>query len=286
MTRGFDYDGDGRTDPVLISDNGRILRVLSSSACNDPEIKIPDGRRVFSADFDGNGKDEIVSYNEETGEMDIHLATRREQRAFEKLDLDATEDFVVLDYDGDGADEVAVWDAQTSEVTIKDGCRRITLQEPVENSPLKIPLDTDGNGDDEILVLYPWDGSNPEPGPRKPGVLLFADQEQPEFTDFIPSYDSVFDYADFNGDGKYEMVDFSGPQISVPELDATLPLDEGFNIPLWSITDLDGNGKEELFLLRGSSDGTPQFDLQFASAELKEFWNNYEPPVGFSLTFL
>ncbi|WP_207456427.1 hypothetical protein [Azospirillum sp. SYSU D00513] len=65
-----------------------------------------------------------------------------------------------------------------------------------------------------------------------------------------------------------------------------MPLDEGFNIPIWSITDLDGNGKEELFLFRNSGDGTPQFDLQFASAELKEFWNSYEPPAGFSLTFL
>ncbi|WP_207456428.1 hypothetical protein [Azospirillum sp. SYSU D00513] len=187
MTRGFDYDGDGRDDPVLVSDDGSTLRVLSSSACKDPEIGIPAGRQVFSADFDGNGKDEIISYDAQTGEMDIHLATRREQRAFEKLDLDATEAFVVLDHDGDGADEVVVWDARTNEVTIKDGRKRIVLEEPVENSPLKFSLDADGNGDEEILVLYPWDASNPEPGPRKPGVLLFADREQPEFTGFIPS---------------------------------------------------------------------------------------------------
>ncbi len=108
-----DYDGDGKADPAVITEDGRWY-VLQSS---DSQLLVGDAgiigqTQAVRGDFDGDGKADFAAARAETSLNYLYWYIRQSSNGAtirKQWGLFGRDFTVAGDYDGDGKTELAVW---------------------------------------------------------------------------------------------------------------------------------------------------------------------------------
>jgi hypothetical protein len=200
------------------------------------------------------------------------------------------------DFNGDGKDDILVHNGNSILIYRSDGSKLDVAFSAVERVPGSWQFtpgdrfsvaDFNGDGKDEVVVfngtnwameylgLLADDGAN--------GLKLIAryDNSMPGW-DFTPG--DTFHVADFNGDGKKDLVVFNGANWAIPYVGLLRSSGTGFslarrydaNLPGWQMTpgdrfhvgDFNGDGKDDLWVFNGSNWSIPYLGM------LKAIGNN------------
>jgi hypothetical protein len=200
------------------------------------------------------------------------------------------------DFNGDGKDDILVHNGNSILIYRSDGSKLDVAFSAVERVPGSWQFtpgdrfsvaDFNGDGKDEVVVfngtnwameylgLLADDGGN--------GLKLIAryDNSMPGW-DFTPG--DTFHVADFNGDGKKDLVVFNGANWAIPYVGLLRSSGTGFslarrydaNLPGWQMTpgdrfhvgDFNGDGKDDLWVFNGSNWSIPYLGM------LKAIGNN------------
>ena len=202
-----DLDGDGQADPVAVGAETVQVGFAGADPLKPLEVvTLQLGRRstVLGGDFDGDGVDELVSFDHSSGWWTVHdfgggARSTRWGRWGTRVDwLDP----VVGDFDGDGRDDVAARNSASGELFVARsvGFEFVTTRwgrwsadvpwESVQRG------DLDGDGRDEIIGRNPYGG-----------MVYAAMSDGAAFVNrSVARLSSAYDWTDlvvgdFNGDG-------------------------------------------------------------------------------------
>jgi hypothetical protein len=243
-----DYDGDGRSDFALWSEEEKDWLIVGSS---DGEPHAAQWKAKYDAqddllvsgDYDGDGKYDLALFRRSTGEWLIQRSTDGEMIT-ERWD-DGTP--APADYDGDGKTDIAVWQSASGKWTIKrssDGAEETAYWGAGDLSDRTIPVvsDYDGDGKADLAVYrllnHRWQIKLSSDG-------LVIDREWGVKGDLPMA-------ADYDGDGKTDLAiwraaDNTWHVLSSGdghELNHTMDVETRGRAPL--LGDYDGDGKTDL----------------------------------------
>ncbi len=221
-----DFDGDGFTDYILIhgnqtygwkfySGNGdNTFQFISSSSFIDSLVR----PLTYSADIDGDGKDElIVAENETNSTIKFYavdyLGTSYSTRTlfiapyiYPELIID-NNGVLFADFDGDGKTDIALQYPKKMLVYIYDGQQYVehSLANATTNIDASTVLDYDGDGIAELYVTR-----NTTTSVYK--YSFTTNHMENVFNDGFPTKYHHPYYGDFNGDGITDVLVYSNHQ--------------------------------------------------------------------------
>ena len=240
-----DFNGDGKDD-ILVHNGSSILIYRSDGSKLDVIFsaveRVPGswqfkpGDRVYVADFNGDGKDEVAIFNgtdwvmeylgllADDGANGLKLIARYDN-SMAGWDFKPGDKFLVADFNGDGKKDLVVSNGSNWAI------------------PYVGMLRSTGTG---FTMAKRYDGTMPS-WQMKPGDRLYA--------------------GDFNGDGKEDLWVFNGSDWSIPYLGmlkssgTALSMTKRYDgsMPNWQmkpndrhhVGDFDGDGKADLYVFNG-----------------------------------
>ena len=268
----FDYDGDGKTDYVVVRNTGGAVTWFIRYAAGG-QVTVPFGVSTdffLGGDYDGDGKtDEAVWRSGSTGTFLILQSSNGQIRTV-SLGTGTNDDPRVWgDYDGDGITDPAVYRVTSTSASFiyigslnNPGQTQTTISLPVSSFPFPSPGDYDGDGKADACVQ---NGSQ--------FVLRRSSDDVIEMISFGNGFYLVVP-GDYDGDGKTDFaeVHVSGGQLLWELLyragggTGGTPITFGFSSTDFTTQgDYDGDGKTDIavwngstatFSIRRSSDGT------------------------------
>lgn len=155
----FDFDGDGRSDFGVFSEQGGVWKILGSQTDQNfsTNFGLP-GDKLAAADFDGDGRADIAVYRPSEGVW--YLLRSREGFAAHQWGISGDQP-VAGDFDGDGRADLAVFRPSSGVwyVLQSSDWQPVILQFGLSGD---IPLpeaDFDGDGKTDIAVWRPSEGN-------------------------------------------------------------------------------------------------------------------------------
>ena len=227
------------------------------------------GIKAVSADLDGNGEAEVVTYPTEGLASQVRVfdknGTILSQFFAHATSYTGGIDLTTMDLDGDGEVEIITsptGEGQTADVRVYDRNGTLLAQFSAMNVPAKLvasDLNADGTGE---IVVYPTAGS---------GHVRIFDKDGNALAQFH-AYGATYNKgvnlvaADMDGDGTVEIITGtkeSAPQVKTFDRNGTLIAQfmgyaetfRGGVVP--EVGDLDGDGTSEIMVLPGT-DGAAQ----------------------------
>ena len=212
----FDFDGDGRSDPLLLrigGDNKAIWTIFQSDSGTIRTVTWGDftatnGETLAMADYDGDGKEDIAIYRRAAGTFFIlESSTNQPRTVLWGLANVAGDQPAVGDFDGDGkADPTVVraeggnrvWYTQRS----SDGVMTRTAfgASATDGFFFFAPIDIDGDGKQDICVNRAVSGQRFFFTLRSSDGVTAVDQWG------LTAPADVAQFGDYDGDGKTDFV--------------------------------------------------------------------------------
>ena len=306
-----DFNGDGKTDMVIISTTGATITwqlflansssgfTLASSGNYDLPIAF-----IFKGDFNGDGMDDLIFIRD----GDRYFATIMEASGtnftphgvdYFALDKSLVGSCIVNDFDGDGRADLFVkgTDNYGYLYSLYNSTLSLLAKVPISNmehdvfSRIKdVSLDMNGNGKAEIMSVTPLGSSFYE---FENGSLnkICDIIDDPFVHGGITTYSKIL-FGDFNGDGKTDIYSITGNECKEwissgtgfwGSLDYTLG---GFlqSVNSFFLNDVDGDGKSDLIAIgRGTNTSNP-VNIYIAYSDGQSFnLQTYTPPDSISI---
>ncbi|MFH0907144.1 MAG: VCBS repeat-containing protein [bacterium] len=150
--QGVDFDGDGRTDPVVF-DTARLIWYLLRTSSGFLEQQFGFGGVIpVQGDYDGDGRLDFAVYAPSSGNWHISRTTAGfliRQFGFGSVTP------VPADYDGDGKTDVAVYDRWSGTWYIFRTTEGFLIRQFGFGSVIPVPADYDEDGKADIAVFDP-----------------------------------------------------------------------------------------------------------------------------------
>jgi PKD repeat protein len=282
-----DYDGDGKPD-VSVGNYGNSISVRKNTSSNGTISLTPKKdyaitgavRAITYADFDGDGKEDMVAAieNDYTGVAILKNTSANGVVSFaaeQRIDLLTLGGFSVAagDLDGDGKVDLAVVGYYSNRMSVlkntsANGVISFAPQADygTGSSPLGVTIaDLDGDGKPEVLVANSWVASLFTPS----SVSVYRNTSNNYKISFAAKVDvlsqlcSSVAVGDLDGDGKPEIVTGNNgstisvlKNVSVPgtiSFRTNVDYSTGGSPKSVSIADLDGDGKPDIVTANNSS---------------------------------
>ena len=253
-----DYDGDGLSDFAACYDNGltglKLWRIeLSSTGAVGSEEFQPQGDIAWGlsgdvpvpADYDGDGKTDLATFNPYTGVWDICLSKNKSRRV-EQFGL-GSDNVVPADYDGDGMADIAVMRASDNTWYIhysrNDALGVIFWAVKTTSADVMVPADYDGDGLADMAMYKAASGfwTIIESGSGNTRTAQFgAENYSGDTTEAEPAGDNADlpTPGDFDGDGVIDLAVWSSKSMiahvlpSQSSVMTSLPVGSDNSIPV------------------------------------------------------
>jgi spore coat protein A, manganese oxidase len=155
----FDFDGDGKTDPVVVrydSSNTNILiwfilRSRDGFSANYWGVQATDGTKALG-DYDGDGRWDLTVIRSNDQSFNWHILNSRDNTVTSVRFGISTDQVMPQDYDGDGKTDIAVYrgGGQWYVLNSRDGSLRAEKFGQSADTPY--PGDYDGDGKADLTV--------------------------------------------------------------------------------------------------------------------------------------
>lgn len=280
-----DVDGDGRGDVVLVHRVDDEPATLATYAVEGDalvrldEQEYGDAPAPLVGDLDGDGAEELTTWDEGPGDGDLVLEGPTGTSLLAGAGPTAVP--IVGDYDGDGVDDLAFLttparaDDGTGEVRVAfpgtgdagAAERWATVPDADPQRDYLVPGDLDGDGDDDLVLVR----RDPASGSIRLVPLVAADDAfaaGPASASVPGASEDIFRTADLDGDGVDEVV--LVPLVGGADV-RSLALADGRLVPAdpvgalpggaddavqtAGVSDVDGDGRDDLAIVRVLADG-------------------------------
>jgi hypothetical protein len=156
LARRNDFDGDGKSDPVLREAGSGVWRLTLSSTGHTEAIQLGSASDLPApGDYDGDGRTDAAAYRPAEAFWLIRLSSTGEitQEAFGFVSSEGLVP-VAADYDGDGRTDLALWENATATWHLRrssDGKQQTWQFGTVGD--VAVPADYDGDGKADLAVF-------------------------------------------------------------------------------------------------------------------------------------
>ena len=214
----------------------------------------PAGATALVGDFDGNGNDDVLWHSADSATKTFWFGRADGTFAVATRDAPVAHHGLVGDFDGNGVDDVFWWSTRPEDGDViwlqQPGGAEVAREQPYDSPHTPSVADTDGDGDDDLVLYHPRTGATTvwaSLGPRgfRPAPVVGAPGAE-------------LTVGDFSGDGRADLF-WYGPGAAVDRYQRsegttrsiTTELEAGGSHTVTS-GDLDGDGADDLIF---SGDG-------------------------------
>ncbi|MBS0204231.1 MAG: VCBS repeat-containing protein [Planctomycetes bacterium] len=297
MTAG-DLDSNGLDDLVILGKHETIVFYQLTKGTLAPPKKMMNTSDKLGlaqiADLDGDGRNDLCYLAGEglTRALGTRLQLPDGQLGPEYIfDLERPRSVTLRDVDGKPGQEIMTIDSRTGRVKMMQVERRKPDADSLPERLIQFGFGKQGSGRDRDLTIEDVDGDGLNDvvvtDPDASRVLLFRQRAGSGLdlgTPFpgLSGADQIRS-ADFDGDGKAELVIHSGAEKTVGVsrfIDGKLAFPESLPVEGdtsgLELTDLDGDGKPEVMLVaRTKKDRSSEYSLQALKRATKDDWQPY-----------